>query len=467
MSNPLLTLAHTAADWRHRALPADVAWAARRAVLDWFAATLPGCRLPPATTVARALAPGRAPGGAVCYVDGKTGDARTAALLNATASHIVEFDDIFKDGGYHPGSPTIAAALALSQDRQVPLDQFHRAIIGGYEVGCRISLAIQPSHYAYWHTTATVGTIGAAVASALVLDCDESAIAHAIALATSFAGGHQQNLLGEGMAKALHPGHAADAGMLAGLAAAQGVTGSLDSLHAPKGYAAAASDSTGNWAAALEGVGVWTPITQMTIKNHGCCGHISPALDGVKHLITENSVAVERIAAIHIAGYAATETMCNRPEPETVQEARFSAQYCIAAQIILGAVRLGAFGAATLARADIRTLMKKITVSEDPELAAAYPKKRMARITLRLDDGREISHFQKTRKGDPEDPLSDAELFAKFDELAGTALTDHSAAALRQSVMYGAILPGSAPLAPARTPERNPEPAHHPKSISS
>lgn len=449
MRNPLLTLAEVAADWRHRDLPEAVAWTARRAVLDWFATTLPGCILPPATNLAQAIGPGRGPGNAVCYVDGKTGDPRTAALLNATASHIVEFDDIFKEGGYHPGCSTIAAALALAQDRQVPLEQFHRAVIGGYEVGCRISLAIQPSHYAFWHTTATVGTIGSAVATAMLLECDETAIAHAIALATSFAGGHQQNLQGQGMAKALHPGHAADAGMLAGLAAAHGVTGSLDSLHGVKGYAAATSESRGNWDAALEGIGEWTPISRMTVKNHGCCGHIFPALDGLKHLLTGNGIPNDRIAAIHVAGYGATETMCNRPDPQTAQEARFSAQYCIAAQAILGAVRLDAFEPDTLERPDIRSFMRKITVSEDPELAAAYPGKRMARVSVRLNDGQELSHFQKTRKGDPEHPLSDKELVAKFDELAGSVLSSDALTDLRQTVLDGTGLPGPAPLVAA------------------
>jgi 2-methylcitrate dehydratase PrpD len=446
MSNPLLTLAKVAADWRQRALSDDIEWSTRRAVLDWFATTLPGCLLSPATNLAEAMGPGRGPGNAVSYVDGKMGDARTAALLNATASHIVEFDDIFKDGGYHPGTSTIAAALALAQDRQVSLEQFHRAIIAGYEIGCRIALAIQPSHYTFWHTTATVGTIGSAVAAAMILDCEERAITHAIALATSFAGGHQQNLQGEGMAKALHPGHAADAGILAALAAANGVTGSIDSLDGAKGYAAATSVSSGNWELALDRIGVWTPISHMTIKNHGCCGHIFPALDGLKYLFAENALSPDDIAAIHVAGYGATETMCNRPDPKTAQEARFSAQYCIAAQALTGAVRLGAFEPDILERPDIRAFMRKVSVTEDIELTSAYPGKRMAKIAVRLCDGQEITHFQKTRKGDPEDPLSDEELITKFDELAGSVLHKGALNDLRQTILNGTTLPGAAPL---------------------
>ena len=444
--NPLLALAEAAADWQHRPLDTATRWATRRAVLDWFATTLPGCALAPATLLTEALRSSRGEGDAFCYVDGNRGSARYAALINATASHTVEFDDIFKDGGYHPGSPTIAAALAVAQERGASLDALHRAIIGGYEVGCRISLAIQPSHYTYWHTTATVGTIGAAVSAAMLCGADSTGIAHAIALATSFAGGHQQNLQGEGMAKAMHPGHAADAGILAGMAAAGGVTGSLDSLHAPKGYAAATSDSSGNWSAALEGIGQWTPITRMTVKNHGCCGHIFPALDGLRSLQETEGFKVEDIAAVHIAGYSATYNMCNRPEPKTAQEARFSIQYCIAAQFILGGVRLAAFEGDALERPDIRALMPRISVSEDSELAAEYPKKRMARIQVTLNDGRSLHHFQKTRKGDPENPLSDDELIAKYYELGRSVLEESALDRQREQILYGQELPDAVSL---------------------
>jgi 2-methylcitrate dehydratase PrpD len=450
MTNPTIVLANAAATWQDQDLTENVIWAARRAILDWFATTLPGCVLPPATLLSDAFADNRGQGNAICYVNGQTDSPRNAALLNATASHTVEFDDIFKDGGYHPGSPTIAAALAVAQDRGASIDALHRAIIGGYEVGCRISLAIQPSHYRYWHTTSTVGTIGAAVATAMILGCDADQIAHAIALSSSFCGGHQQNLQGEGMAKALHPGHAADAGILAGFAAARGITAALDSLHADKGFAAATSASCGDWETALEGIGDWTPITRMTVKNHGCCGHIFPALDGLKLIQEKEGFAPDDIDSIHVQGYSATEQMCNRPAPRSAQEARFSLQYCIAVQLLLGGVRLAAFEPDALARPDIRALMHRVTVSEDAELASAYPKKRMARLLIQLKDGRHITHFQATRKGDPEDPLSDQELIAKYDELVGSVLPHEQLHALRQTILHGSELPGLAtPIAPS------------------
>ncbi|WP_427026202.1 MmgE/PrpD family protein (plasmid) [Aureimonas ureilytica] len=443
MDNPLLTLAAAAADWRTRPLEPDVEHHARRAVLDWFAALLPGCVEGPAVALAAALVSERGTGRAVNYVGGGTGSARHAALLHGIASHTAEFDDIYRDGGYHPGSPTISAALAVAQDVGASGEDFLRAVIGGYEVGCRIALALQPSHYRNWHITATVGTIGAAVSTALLKGGDATVVGHAIAIATSFAGGHQENLQGSGQTKPLHGGHAADAGVLAGLAAAAGVTGSPGSLHAPHGYAAATSDGTGDWDLALQGLGEWTPITRMTFKNHGCCGHIFPTLDGIRALRAETPFGPEDVARIEVLGYGPTRSICDRTEVETARDARFSLQYCVGALLVLGGVRLSAFTPEALARPDIRAVMPRVAVGVDPDIAAAYPGRRMARLRVTLRGGQVLDRFQETRKGDPDDPLSDEELSAKFTELAATALDPAEARALRRAILSGPTLVGA------------------------
>jgi 2-methylcitrate dehydratase PrpD len=244
----------------------------------------------------------------------------------------------------------------------------------------------------------------------------------------------------------LFPGPAAEAGLLAALAGSQGMTGSLESLHGAVGYAAATSASSGNWGAALDGLGDWTPITRMTVKNHGCCGHIFPALDGLTVLIRDLALTPESISAIHVDGYGATKSMCDRPDPQSPSEARFSLQYCVAALFVLGAVRLEAFRPACLGRSDIRALMDRVSVSEDAELAAAYPQRRMARLLLRLSDGREVGLFQATRKGDPEDPLSDAELIEKFEELVSEVLLPEGVDGLKAQCLQGDDLPGAVPL---------------------
>jgi 2-methylcitrate dehydratase PrpD len=443
MESPLLVLAEHAATWRDRSLPPEVEHHARRALLDWFAALLPGCRRPPATLLAAALAAERGAGRAICYVDDETSGLRHAALLNATASHIVEFDDIYRDAGYHPGCPTIGAALAAAQAQGATMDGLLRAMVAGYEVSCRVGLAVQPSHYRYWHTTGTVGTLGAATATALLLGCDAARIAHAIATAATFAGGLQQAFRGAGMSKPLHPGHAAEAGALAAMAAAGGVTGALDVLHGAAGFAAATSADCGKWDKALARLGAPLAITEMTFKNHGCCGHIFAALDAVGELRAEHGFTATDVASIHVAGYSATKDICDRPHAATEQEARFSTQYCVAAMLVLGGVRLAAFAPENLANPAIRVLMPKVSVSLDPELADAYPARRAANVTIGLADGRCLFRHQPTRKGDPDAPLSDAELSGKFQELAAPVIGARAAAALEEQIWHGEALPGA------------------------
>ena len=441
-ANPLLVLAAHAATWRDRPLPPDLAHHARRALVDWFAALLPGATRAPASLMAPALAAERGEGGALCYTTGQRGAPRHAALLNATAAHTVEFDDIHRDSGLHPGAPTIAAALAVAQDQGLAMEDLLRAIIAGYEVGCRIALAVQPSHYRHWHTTGTVGTFGAAAAGALLLGADAAQMGNALATAATMASGLQQAFRGAGMSKPLHPGHAADAGLLAARIAMAGVTGAPDVLHGPVGFAAATSDSTGDWGKALAGLDRDFAIAAITFKNHGCCGHIFPALDGLAALRAAHGFGPDDVEGVHVGGYRATKELCDRPHAATEQEARFSVQYCVAALLHLGGVRLAAFTPDALANPALRAIMPRVSVSLAPDLADAYPRRRAAHLRVVLRDGRVLTHTQPNRKGDPEDPLSDAELSGKFHELVAPVLGGADATARLDGLWNGETLPG-------------------------
>jgi 2-methylcitrate dehydratase PrpD len=447
MTNPLLVLADHAATWRSRDLPADVAHHARRALVDWFAALLAGAWREPATLMSAALEDEtRGGGGAVCYVSGRRVPVRHAALINGTASHTVEFDDIYRYAVYHPGCPTIAAALAAAQARGTDMDTLLRALAAGYEVSCRIGLAVQPSHYDFWHTTGTVGTFGAAAAVAVLLDCDANRTAHAIATAATMAGGLQQAFRGEGMSKPLHPGHAAEAGALAAMSAAQGMTGALDVLHGSAGFAAATSEDTGKWDKPLANIGKPFAITDMTFKNHGCCGHIFAALDAVRDLHLEHGFKPEDVVSVAVGGYKATKEVCDRPTAQTEQDCRFSTQFTVATMLLHGGVRLAAFEPARLSDPAIRALMPRVTVALDAECAAAFPSKRSAKVEIKLKDGRVLNRHQHTRKGDPDAPLSDQDLSDKFLELTSDAIGAAQAKAVLAQLWEGTALPGIIPL---------------------
>lgn len=403
---------------------------AKRAVVDWYAALIPGAVTAPGTLLEAALAEDLDRGDARLAL-GRRATVRTAALINGTAAHTVEVDDIYKHAIYHPGAPTIAAALAAGQARGIDGKAFLRAVIIGYEVSTRIGAAMGRTHYKYWHNTGTVGTFGAAAAAAAVLKLDARRTAHALATCATFAAGLQQAFRMDSMSKPLHSGRAAEGGVLAALAAETGVTGSLDVVDGEAGIGRAMSDGP-DWTAAAATLGREYNITQMTFKNHACCGHTFAAIDGAQALQRQHGFSGEDIETVRVATYRPALDVAGNPQPRTAAEGRFSLPYVVANALIHGSVRLTAFTPERLTDASVRALMQRIELQVDPEIDAAFPGKRAARVAVRLRDGRELAYLQPNRKGDPEEPLSDEDLNEKFFELAGPVLGTAAARDLLQ-----------------------------------
>jgi 2-methylcitrate dehydratase PrpD len=402
--------------------------AATRAVVDWFAATVAGARMEPARILGETLGFARGAGRSELVAVGGRVDPRTAALINGTASHTAELDDIYRDGIYHPGSPTVAAALAAGQHLDVSGEQFLRAVAVGYEIGDRIAAAIQPAHYKFWHTTGTVGTIGAAAAVAELTELDTDGFAHALATATTMAAGLQQAFRSDAMSKPLHAGHAADAGLVAALAAGHGFTGAPDILEGAAGFGAAMAADP-DWSASVGGLGDPWGITQATVKNHSCCGHTFAAVDAALEL-RATEVDPNLIDSIVIRTYSVATRVAGNADPRTEFEAKFSLGYCVAAALWLGTVRLAAFTPDSLAHPGIRDLLARTTIVADPEFDEEFPARRQAVVTLHLADGSEVTRRRHTRKGDPDDPLTDAEMRSKFDDLVVPEIGAEAAAEL-------------------------------------
>jgi 2-methylcitrate dehydratase PrpD len=416
-----------AESFRTRPLAPLVLHHAKRAVIDWYAALLPGAVLPPATLLARALAEELDRGKARLAM-GRHATVRAAALINGSAAHTVEVDDIFRDGIYHPGAPTIAAALALAQARGASGEAFLRAIIVGYEISTRIAAAMGRAHYKYWHNTGTIGCFGACAAAAELLRLDRMRFAHALATVATFSAGLQQAFRMDSMSKPLHAGRAAEAGVTAALAASEGVTGSPDVLEGESGYGRAMGEGDGpDWEGALATLGEDFHITRMTFKNHACCGHVFAAIDGALALQQQMRVLAPDIDRVSIGTYKAALDVARHESPRTAAEARFSLKYTVASALTHGSVRLAAFEPSRLEDPVTRELMRRIDVAIDPELDAAFPARRAARIAIESRDGRRGEHLQPTRKGDPEAPLSDAELEHKYLELASPVLGEERA----------------------------------------
>ncbi|ANN80109.1 MmgE/PrpD family protein [Bordetella flabilis] len=414
-------------------LPDEALHHAKRAVLDWMSALYPGTRISPSRELMAAHADELGQGRCSLPGNGTTAFPATAAWINGSVAHAIEFDDIFRDGAYHPGCPVIAAALALAEHHGAAGRALLNAIVVGYEISTRIAAAVQPSHYRYFHTTGTVGCLGAAAAGAALTAPGKSGpMGHAIATSATFASGLQQAFRSDAMSKALHAGHAAAVGVRAAQGAAHGLTGVPDILEGPVGFGAALAQAP-RWDSVLDGLGEHYNITRMTQKNHGCCGHTFAAIDAALAL-RDTGVRPDRIASIHVATYRAALDVAGNPDPATAFEAKFSLPYVLAHALRHGSVRIAAFDPDALRDAQTRALMRRITLVADDAMTAGFPSMRAARVRIVTDDGVQHEHFAPYRKGDPEAPLSDAELNDKFEELAGPVLGQARARQLRDAV---------------------------------
>ena len=417
---------------RDAALPDAVLHHAKRALIDWYAALFPGLAAAPLAQLAQVLAEdldrGRARLG-----NGRAATARAAALYNGTAAHAAEIDDSFRDAMYHPGAATIAAALAASQQAGASGLDFLRALVLGYEVSTRIGVVLGRAHYRFWHNTGTVGAFGAAAAAASVLRLDALPFAHALATAATFTAGLQQAFRSDSMSKPLHAGRAAEAGLVAAQFAQQGVTGSLDVLDGEAGLGRAMSDGP-DWSRVGATLGREFHITRLTFKNHIGCGHTFAAIDAVLALRAEHQLRAADIQSIHVATYRPALDIACHETPRTENEARFSLRFVVASALLHGSVRLNAYTPERLADPELRALMARVSTAVDPEIDAAFPGRRAARVEIATHDGRQLVWLQPDRKGDPELPLSDSELEHKFLELATPVIGAGQAARLLQNI---------------------------------
>ncbi len=411
---------------RDASLPPQAWRGVRRCFVDWVATTVPGGVQAPATVLSAALHDEITGGGAELVPGAATTSARTAALINSAASHTVEFDDIYRDGIYHPGSPVIAAALATAQAQGSSGETLQRAIISGYEVSNRIAALVNPEHYRYWHTTATVGAFGAAAAAASVLGLNRDATAQALSSVATLAAGLQQSFLSESMSKPLHVGNAAANGVLVAQAAQHGLTGADAMLEGDYGFGAAMCDSP-DWSGVFDGLGEDYTIDRVTQKNHGCCGHTFAAIDATLALREQHELAhidVEDIQKIVVHTYAAAIKITANDRPTTAMEGRFSMPFVIATAILFGAVRLSAFSPQRLSSANTLALAQKVELQVEPTLESSFPRQRAATVEIFMNDGRKLRHHCPTRKGDPDNPLSDEEIDAKLRELVSGHFDD-------------------------------------------
>jgi len=213
------------------------------------------------------------------------------------------------------------------------------------------------------------------------------------------------------------------------MAASSGVTGASAMLEGEVGFGAAMSNQP-DWHSLFDDFGDYYSICDVTQKNHGCCGHTFAALDAVLELRARHDLTMDDIESIKVDSYKAALDICGKQAPTTATEARFSLPYVAAAAMRDGSVRLRAFEPENISDPTLLEFASRVHVHVDPELEARFPRARSATVEMTLRNGEVLSHHCPTRKGDPENPLTDDEITDKFNELVSPELGDSTDALL-------------------------------------
>jgi 2-methylcitrate dehydratase PrpD len=325
-------------------------------------------------------------------------------------------DDVDKESISHPGTVVIPAALAVGEWRGASGRELLAAVIAGYEVMLRVGAAITPAHYQVFHTTATTGVFGSAMAAGRLLKLDEEQMTWALGNAGTMSSGLWEFLQDGAMSKFLHAGHAAASGVMAACLAQTGFTGPSRILEGRQGFFAGFARQEPDLDLFTD-FGARFRTASVSIKPYPCCRHTHSAIDCARAVRTRLDTGLEAIAGIHLDTYqAANQVACNE-NPGDARQAQFSLKYVIARALKTGRIALADFAPEVLSDPEVRGLMGLTTVTVDPSIDALTPKAWPARLTVRLRDGRELTEYVENPKGDPENALNWQAVKEKFEIL--------------------------------------------------
>jgi len=343
------------------ALPAEAVHWAKVGILDTVGVTLAGAR-EDCTRIVDGIATRGATGPSLIFGGNRRTAPLDAALVNGTASHALDFDDMTNNFGGHPSVPILPALFALADEIGASGRDFIAAYVAGFETECKIALAVHFHHYTKgWHPTATLGVFGAAAACARLLKLSDEETATALSIAASLAAGIKANF--GTMVKPLHIGHCTRNGMFAALLARDDFTAGDRVFEHKQGFFNV-FNGEGNydagrilpaWAQPLDIV-----KPGIAIKQYPCCGSTHSALDAMLKLAREHKPAADDIERVDVWTHARRLEHTNRPEPKSDLDAKFSVQYCMTRALLDRRISIEHFERRAYEEPAVRKLLPRV-----------------------------------------------------------------------------------------------------------
>lgn len=420
----------------HHVLPAAAAPQVRQGFADTVGVMLAAAD-EPVTRVLRRFVAGRAtPGPARLLLGAERAPVRDAALLNATAAHALDYDDVGLMG--HPSVVLVPALLAEGERLHASGAALLRAYVVGFEVWAElIGRDADRHHDKGWHPTAVFGVVAVAAAVAALRGLPAPVVRHALALAASHASGLIANF--GSMAKPLHAGLAAAHGLDAVDLAEAGLTAAPDALEHHAGFLAALSPAGrvdprtpaaglgSDWRIASAG---------LTVKKYPMCFATHRVIDAVLDLARAHDLAPERVRRVTATVGATQAAMLRNHRPVTGLEARFSLEFAVAAALVARRVGLAQLDDAFVARAEVRALLERVAIVTTDTVCAAEPTLAASdRVVVETTDGRRLDSGEVCQtRGGLAAPLADGELRTKFMDCTAAL------APARREQLYGQLM---------------------------
>lgn len=402
-------------------LPAAVVERLKILLLDQLGCQLAFARQPVSRSVFALLEARAAPGPATLAYYGVRTGIEDAAFANGVFGHAFEMDDVELSTASHPGAVVIPAVLALAQSRPTSGRDILVALAAGYETMVRAGRGASGLIARGFHPTSALGPFGSAAASAKLLGSSALQIANALGIAGSSAAGTCEFSSSGGSVKRLHAGMAAQAGLRAALLAQAGVTGPAQILEGSKGFCQAVS-ATPDPQSITRGLGEEFALMSVGLKAHCCCGAYHSALDAVDALLGRRPTAPDALASVLVEQRSREVGHAGRVvEPADITEAQFSARFGVAMRIVRASNGFADYSEQTISDETILGLARRVEYRAAREDELVHPG--AARVTLSWRDGRTATAQIDFPHGSPNNPMDWRATRAKFEALAGTAIT--------------------------------------------
>ncbi|MBP5289249.1 MAG: MmgE/PrpD family protein, partial [Clostridia bacterium] len=356
--------------------------------------------------------------GALVIGHNRRASLQNAALCNAMSMHVLEMDDVHRFSTVHLSATVVPALLAVGEYYDLTMDDLIRGMIVGYEAGIRMGRCVQPAHRARgFHSSGTVGTLGAAMAVAAALKFTREEMKCALSAAATCAAGLNEMMQDVSTMKPFNPARACHDGVTCALIGRSGFVPPYDTISGTFSFLLAMCEKSDPSGLTLAGDPDYN-ITGGYHKTHAACRHTHAPVDGALGALRQAGLSAADVERVEVEMYGQGIKGHDLTDINTPGEGKMSVPFCVALALVRGIAGITGFTQENVDDPEIRRLCRATTVREDPEMTAMVPKRRPARVTLVTKDGKRVTFDVPYAVGEPENPMSLDDFKAKFVDLA-------------------------------------------------